>query len=59
MDFVKIKAAAAGDSANSETIAFRLRPDLKKAILDICERDQLSVGKLFREICEEVVRHEG
>lgn len=57
MNFDKIKAAAGGDTNNSETIAFRLRPDTKQALLDICDREQLSLGKLFREMAEEFVRH--
>lgn len=57
MNFDKIKAAAGGDTNNSETIAFRLRPETKQALLDICEREQLSLGKLLRELSAEFVRH--
>lgn len=52
MDLNKLK----GDKNNNETIAFRLPGELKTDLMGICDRHNLSVGKVMRELTTKFVK---
>ena len=54
MDLDKFKAS---DTNNSETIAFRISPRDKEALVDACYRNQLSLGKVMRALVEGFLEH--
>jgi len=53
MDLNKLKT----DSNNTETIAFRIPPRDKQALVDACNRNQLSLGKVMRLLVKEFLEH--
>lgn len=50
MDFSQLKAS---DTNNSETIAFRISPKEKEALLDACYTHKLALGKVMRALVKE------
>ena len=50
MDLTQLKVS---DEANSETIAFRISPGEKEALLDACYTNKLALGKVMRALVRE------
>lgn len=55
MDVNKINQLAAGNPDRTEVIAFRLATEKKQQLLELCQRDNLSVGRLLRALVDEYI----
>ena len=55
MNIERVLSASGGDSHNTETIAFRLTPADKQQLLDLCQTQNLSLGRLMRALVSEFI----
>jgi hypothetical protein len=54
MDLKQLKTS---DTTNTETIAFRISPREKEALIDACYRHQLGLGKVMRMLVNEFLEN--
>jgi len=55
---MKLKRAievASGDRDNTETVTFRLSPEMKARFVALCKENNLSIGRLMRASVEELL----
>lgn len=57
MNFEKVRRAATGSADNDAVLSFRLPETVKQDLLEVCERDRLSLGRLMRELAKEFLRN--
>jgi len=55
MDVNKINQRALGNPDRTEVIAFRMDVTKKQQLLELCQRDNLSVGRLMRALVDEYI----
>lgn len=58
MNIEEINRKSQGEAVNDSTLAFRLPESDKQKLLEICDRDGLSVGRLLRAMVQEYVSYE-
>lgn len=54
MDLNELKTS---NKINTETIAFRISPREKEALIEACYRHQLGLGKVMRMLVNEFLEH--
>ena len=52
MNFEKVRRAATGSAENDAVLSFRLPETVKADLLEVCERDRLSLGRWMRELAK-------
>lgn len=54
MDLKELKTS---NTINTETVAFRISPREKEALIDVCYRHQLGLGKVMRMLVNEFLEY--
>lgn len=57
MNTEKLFAEAKGEDNHDATLSFRLSQDDKDALLVVCEKHRLSLGKLMRGLVKELLEN--
>ena len=57
INYEQVRRAATGSADNDAVLSFRLPETVKADLLEVCARDQLSLGRLMRELAKEFLRN--